>query len=104
MELERGCFGRLARSLDDGVAFVRTQLDGWEAKHGRHVKLQGFSTHYNVSVSGRGRMAPSARVKDLAWLLVHVLPAPVMLLATNRRSTGVGVRPRPRRIEVTSDF
>jgi hypothetical protein len=27
-----------------------------------------------------------------------------MLLATNRRSTGVGVRPRPRRIEVTVDF
>jgi hypothetical protein len=33
-----------------------------------------------------------------------VLPAPVMLLATNRRSTGVGVRPRGGRIEVTADF
>ena len=27
-----------------------------------------------------------------------------MLLATNRRSTGVGVRPRPHRIEITADF
>ena len=106
MELEQGCFGRLARSLDDGVAFVRGQLDLWEAQHGHRVKLQGFSTHYNVAVGGGGggRAAASPRVKDLAWLLVHIVPAPVMLLAGNKRSTGVGVRPRPRRIEVTADF
>jgi hypothetical protein len=104
MELERGCFGRLARSLDEAVAFVRRNLDDWETRTGRHIKLQGFSTHYNVSVGGPGTAAPSGHVKDLAWLLVHVLPAPVMLLATNRRSTGVGVRPRPRRVEVTADY
>lgn len=106
MELERGCFGRLARSLDDAVTFVREQLDAWEARDGRRIRLQGFSTHYNVSVGGgpARTAAPSRRVKDLAWLLVHILPAPVMLLATNRRSTGVGIRPRPRRIEITADF
>ena len=106
MELDQGCFGRLARSLDEAVTFVRGQLDQWEAREGRRVRLQGFSTHYNVSVAGGpARTAlPSGRVNDLAWLLVHVLPAPVMLLATNRRSTGVGIRPRPRRIEVTADF
>jgi hypothetical protein len=43
-------------------------------------------------------------VEKLALLLAYVLPAPVMLLATNRRSTGVGVRPRGDRIEVTVDF
>lgn len=37
-------------------------------------------------------------------LLLHILPFPVMLLAANRRSTGIGVRPRPNRIEVTADF
>jgi hypothetical protein len=104
MELEQGCFGRLARSLDDAVSFVRRELDEWEKSNGRRIRLQGFSTHYNVSVSGQGKMAPSRHVRDLAWLLIHMLPAPVMLLATNRRSTGVGVRPRPRRIEVTADF
>jgi hypothetical protein len=104
MELERGCFGRLARSLDEAVSFVRRNLDDWESRTGRHIKLQGFSTHYNVSVGGPGTAAPSTHVQELAWLLVHVLPAPVMLLATNRRSTGVGVRPRPRRIEVTADY
>lgn len=104
MELDQGCFGRLARSLHDAVLFVRAHLDGWEQRTGRTIKLQGFSTHYNVSVGGRGTIAPSRHVQDLAWLLIHILPAPVMLLATNRRSTGVGVRPRPRRIEITADY
>jgi hypothetical protein len=106
MELDPGCFGRLARSLDTGVAFVREQLDAWERRTGHRTRLQGFSAHYNVSI-GDGESAtasPSPRIRDLAWLLVHVLPAPVMLLATNKRSTGVGLRPRPRRIELTVDY
>ena len=40
----------------------------------------------------------------MAWVLVHMLPFPVMLFAANRRSTGVGLRPRPGRMEVTVDF
>jgi hypothetical protein len=43
-------------------------------------------------------------VEALAYLLTHLLAAPVMLLAANRRSTGVGVRPRGNRVEVTADF
>jgi hypothetical protein len=105
MRLERGCFGRLARSIASSIACVRRELDGWERRTGRPVRLQGFSTHYNVSVADvDGDTDPSSRLRALAWLLVHVLPAPVMLLGTNRRSTGVGVRPRPRRIEVTADY
>jgi hypothetical protein len=105
MELERGCFGRLARSMEVSIAFVRRQLDEWERRTGSRVRLQGFSTHYNISVAdGATTDTPSARVRELAWVLTHILPAPVMLLGTNRRSTGVGVRPRPRRIEVTADF
>ena len=105
MELERGCFGRLARSLEVAIAFVRGQLDGWERRGTKRVRLQGFSTHYNVSVAdGDVSDAPSERIRELSWLLTHVLPAPVMVLGTNRLSTGVGVRPRPRRIEVTADF
>jgi hypothetical protein len=104
MELEHGCFGRLARSLEEAVLFVRHHLDAWEQRTGRRIQLQGFSTHYNVSVGGPGTSAPSRQVVDLAWLLIHILPAPVMLLATNRQSTGVGVRPRPRRVEVTADY
>jgi hypothetical protein len=105
MELERGCFGRLARSLEVAIAIVREQLDQWEQRTGRSARLQGFSTHYNVSVDdGRNNTAASSRVRELAWLLAHILPAPVMVLGLNKRSTGVGVRPRPRRLEVTADF
>jgi hypothetical protein len=105
MELERGCFGRLSRSLDEGIRYVRSHLDGWERRTGRRARLQGFSTHYNVS---RGGEHPahhdSVRADRLAWLLVHVLAVPVMLLAANRRSTGIGVRPRRDRVEVTADY
>src|SRR5688572_19576079 len=105
MELERGCFGRLARAMEVAIAFVRQQLDAWERRAGQRARLQGFSTHYNVSIADDDEAGTSSqRVKDLSWVLAHVLPAPVMLLSTNRRSTGVGVRPRSRRIEVTADF
>jgi hypothetical protein len=104
MRLERGCFGRLARSMQTAIACVRRELDLWERRTGKRARLQGFSTHYNVSI-GTGRAPLDApRARDLAWLLTHILPAPVMLLGTNRLSTGVGVRPRAGRIEVTADF
>src|SRR5687768_6823310 len=32
MELERGCFGRLARSMETAITFVRQQLDAWERR------------------------------------------------------------------------
>lgn len=105
MEIEQGVFGRLARSMEVSIAFVRAHLDEWERRHQRRARLQGFSTHYNISVrDGDDTTRPSQRVREMAWLLTHVLPAPVMLLGTNKRSTGVGVRPRPRRMEVTADF
>src|SRR5688572_13637238 len=64
MELERGCFGRLSRSLDEAVTFVREQLDGSVKRDGRRAQLQGFSAHYNVSVTDRGgtARAPSHRL------------------------------------------
>ncbi|QJW83346.1 hypothetical protein HK414_01290 [Ramlibacter terrae] len=51
-----------------------------------------------------GEPARGRTIGQLALLLAYILPVPVMLLATNRRSTGVGVRPRGDRIEITSDF
>jgi hypothetical protein len=69
------------------------------------VRLVGFSTHYNVSFDPRvGGREPSGTIEQLALLLTYLLPAPVMLLAANRQSTGIGVRPRGNRIEVTADF
>jgi hypothetical protein len=105
IEIERGCAARAGRSLWESIHHVRDELDAWDARNGTTSRLAGFSAHYSVSFDlphdqrGNGRS-----VERLARLLTYVLPAPVMLLAANRRSTGVGVRPRRDRIEITCDF
>src|SRR5262245_36609355 len=105
IEIARGCAARAGRSLWEGIRFVRTELNDWEEKSRQNARLVGFSTHYNISFElqpGRGRRGRT--VEKLALLLAYILPVPVMLLATNRKSTGVGVRPRGDRIEITVDF
>ena len=105
IEIERGCAARAGRNLWEAILFVRQELDAWEQAHDSDVQLAGFSTHYNISFElPRIEQGPSRTVEQLAYLLSHILPAPVMLLAANRRSTGIGVRPRGDRIEVTADF
>jgi hypothetical protein len=100
VEVEYRCAERAGRILWEGISDIRAGLDSWERKTGQHASLSGFSAHYNLSFETEG----SGTVEELAWLLVHLLPAPVMLVAANRKSTGVGVRPRPGRVEVTVDF
>ena len=105
IEIARGCGARGTRSLWESLAFLRGELDAWELETGREVRLVGFSTHYNVSFDVPREEAKMGRsVEQLAYLLTYLLAAPVMLLAANRRSTGVGVRPRGNRIEITADF
>lgn len=105
IELDPGCAARAGRSLWEALQFIRGELDAWDTRHGRRTRLVGFSTHYNVSFElPPGEPANGRTIEQLARLLTYILPAPVMLLAANRRSTGVGVRPRPDRIEITSDF
>ena len=105
VEIERGCAARAGRSLWEGLQFIRGELDAWDASHGHATRLVGFSAHYNVSFElPPGEPANGRTIARLADLLTYILSAPVMLLATNRRSTGVGVRPRRDRIEITSDF
>lgn len=104
-EVEKGCGARAGRALWENIRFLRDELDEWEKAHGHDVELQGFSTHYNVSFTPSAKQrTPECSVGKLALLLTYILPAPVMLLAANRRSTGVGVRPRGNRVEVTADF
>jgi hypothetical protein len=105
IEIERRCAERAGRSLWEGILFVRDELDAWERRTGREARLAGFSTHYNISFDdGVPERREGRSVEKLALLLCYILPLPVMLLAANRRSTGIGVRPRGDRIEVTADF
>ena len=105
IEISRGCGARAGRSLWEGVLEVREALDRWERVSGHDSRLVGFSTHYNISFELPRREQRNGRtVEALALLLAYILPPPVMILAANRRSTGIGVRPRGDRIEVTADF
>jgi hypothetical protein len=105
IEIERGCAARAGRSLWESIRFLRSELDAWEQRENHTVHLSGFSTHYNVSFEVPALERGTERsVEKLALLLTHLIAFPVMLLAANRRSTGVGVRPRGTRIEITADF
>ena len=103
IELERGCCYRATRLLWEQIRYLRRELDHWARRHKCHCTLQGFSAHYNFSFPSTQKSKLRNSTK-LAYLLVHILPAPVILLATNRQSSAVGVRPRGNRIEVTVDF
>jgi hypothetical protein len=103
IEIEAGCAARAGRTLWEQIEFIRGELDAWQQAHGHGVRLEGFSTHYNVSVPVERSLSP-ARLRQAARMLTYLLHPPVMLLAANKLSTGVGVRPRGDRLEVTADF
>src|SRR5688500_13000845 len=105
IEIEKGCAARAGRSLWESILFLRDELDAWEQSSGKKVQLAGFSAHYNISFDLPAHERSNGKsVEKLALLLSYILPMPVMLLAANRESTGIGVRPRGDRIEITADF
>ena len=78
IEIEPGCCLRAGRSLWDQIAFLRGELNAWETEHDSVIRLQGFSAHYNVSVPPVHGLDERG-VKQVALLLSHILPVPVML-------------------------
>jgi hypothetical protein len=103
IEIEPGCCVRAGRSLWEQIVYLRAELDAWEKNAGTVTRLEGFSTHFNVSTPPECGLT-EAGLRQFARLLTCILHVPVMLLAANRLSTGVGVRPRGNRVEVTVDF
>lgn len=103
VELEAGCCYRATRLLWEQIHYVGGELRHWSRRHKCRARLQGFSTHYNFSFQSK-HASPQRDAKKLGYLLAHILPAPMMLLAANRKSSAIGVRPRSKRIEVTADF
>ncbi|HJT18442.1 MAG TPA: hypothetical protein VJ853_13680 [Thermoanaerobaculia bacterium] len=105
IELGPDSTARMVRNLWEQIAFVRDQLTKWEKRSGHTVRLKAYSAHYNISYEiPRWQQTADRNEKKLALLLAYILPVPVMIVAANRRSTGIGVRPRGGRIEVTADF
>lgn len=105
IELAPYSTARMVRNLWEQIGYVRDQLSRWEKRSGHTVRLKAYSTHYNISYEIPKREQNASRnIKKLALLLAYILPIPVMVVAANRRSTGVGVRPRGDRIEITCDF
>ena len=103
VELEPGCCYRATRLLWEQIRYLRKELDHWAKRNRCQCRLQGFSAHYNFSFP-TARKSKFRNANKLAYLLAHILPAPVILLASNRQSSAVGVRPRRTRVEVTADF
>jgi hypothetical protein len=105
IELAPHSTARMVRSLWEQMEFVRDQLTNWGKRTGHTVRLKAYSTHYNVSFEiPKSQQNRHRNINKLALLLAYILPVPVMVVASNRRSTGVGVRPRGNRIEITVDF
>jgi len=105
IEIAPQCTARMVRSLWEQIGFVRDQLDAWERHHAKRVRLQAFSCHFNISFEiARQERTRDRTIQKLALLLAHLLPIPVIVMGANRRSTGLGVRPRRDRIEITFDF
>jgi hypothetical protein len=105
IELAPNCTARVVRNLWEQIGFVRDQLTKWGKTAGHTVRLKAYSTHYNISYEiPEWEQTKDRNEKTLALLLAYILPVPVMVVGGNRRSTGVGVRPRGARMEVTVDF
>jgi hypothetical protein len=105
IEIAPQCTARVVRSLWEQIGFVRDQFDRWEARNGKRVRLEAFSLHFNISYElPREERNRNRTIQKLALLLAHLLPVPVLAVGANRRSTGLGVRPRRDRIEITFDF
>jgi hypothetical protein len=105
IEIAPQCTARVVRSLWEQIGFVRDQLDRWESRNGNQVRLASFSCHYNISFElPRDQRNRNRTIQKLALLLAHLLPVPAIVAGANRRSTGLGVRPRRDRIEITFDF
>ena len=105
IEIDKECPERAVRSLWEGINKILEGLDDWEAESNNTTRLEGFSIHYNISFDPQITVSDNNKtIEKLALLLTYILPIPTMVLSANRESSGVGVRPRGNRVEVTVDF
>src|SRR6185436_4975908 len=88
VEIEPGCCYRATRLLWEQIQYLGEELREWGKRHNCQTRLQGFSTHYNFSFQSE-HASPKRNADTLGRLLAHILPAPIILLAANRKSSAV---------------
>lgn len=103
IELSQDASREVVQCLFSEIFWLRQHLDIWEDVTRRSLRMRGYSAHYNISSMIRTRDT-TRQLAHLSYLLCHIITFPVIMLATNHTSTGVGVRPRRNRIEITVDF
>ncbi len=79
------------------AALARRGRDALRAALGEDHRLEGYSTHLNVSAPRRGD-------RRLAMLFATVFAPSLMLLLDRTTSPGLLVRPRPGRLELGGEF
>jgi hypothetical protein len=79
------------------AALARSGRTALEERLGTGIRLEGYSTHVNVSAPRRGDRA-------LALRFAHVFAPSLMLLLDRTDSPGLLVRPRPGRLELGGEF
>ncbi|MEO6486782.1 MAG: hypothetical protein ABIO78_02445, partial [Thermoanaerobaculia bacterium] len=80
IEIAPQCTARMVRNLWEQIDFVRDQLDRWEERSGKRVRLQAFSCHFNISFElSRDERSRDRTIQKLAYLLAHILPVPIIV-------------------------
>src|SRR3954447_26609487 len=88
IEIAPQCTARVVRSLWEQIGYLRDQLDAWEKRSRKRVRLQAFSCHFNISFElERGERSSDRTIQKLAFLLATLLPVPLIILCANKRST-----------------
>jgi len=79
------------RSLWEQIGFVRDQLDVWEGRNGKRVRLQAYSCHVNISFE----LGRAERSRHRTFRSCHAADpsaaGTIIVAGANRRSTGIGV-------------
>ena len=106
IELAPGCTARVVRNLWEQIQFVRDELTKWEGEVRQARPPEGLQRPLQrlVRAEARASRTSTATSRSSPCSSPTSCPFPLALVGTNRRSTGVGVRPRGKRIEVTADF
>jgi hypothetical protein len=78
---------------------VDEERSALEARLGSDYQLVGYSTHISLSID-----ADLGLVDDIAWLYSRTFAAALLLIIGDHNAYGIGIRPRPGRLELCCEY